>query len=684
MLEPGVQIDQLEILEEMERGGMARVFRVRHINLGSLHVLKVLDPSLVADAEMRKRFLVEGQIQAQLVHPNIARVTNMIIQPGVAGLVVDLVPGQTLDDWVASRNGPPTVSQIKQLFLPLLAGVGYAHSRGVVHRDIKPANIVVDDSDGELAPKILDFGIAKIVDAAFGGHAVKARTKTGSRLGTPNYMSPEQVRGLADVDARSDIFSLAATLYEVVTLQVPFDAPSDFDVQRRIVDGDLDAPRELVAGLDPVLDACIAKGLATDRAERFQSCAEFASLLDRAGRPSSQAARTPAVRVSSPVVERPEVPRAAPPVEVLASPSDGRPASFWGVVVLGALAMSLALALGVVLTRKPPGSAEPPPAPLLSPVPAGGQGANAAAEATAERKTKADAARKAKANADAERKRKAEAKRRMEAEAERKAKANADAERKRKAKAEQKAAEAKRRSSGAMVSVPAGEFWMGCAPRDSSCFGDEKPGRTVYLDAFRIDRTEVTVAQYAACVQDGVCSAANSDLWTCNWGKAERDDHPINCVDWKQARTYCRWAGKRLPTGAQWEKAARGTDGRLYPWGDAKASCRMAVMDDGGNGCGSGGTMPVGSRPAGASPYGALDMSGNVYEWVADRYAEDAYRSAGDRNPTGPTSGGSGRAIRGGCWSYDDARYLRSSYRNRLRPEYRNGVLGFRCVRPSP
>ena len=237
---------------------------------------------------------------------------------------------------------------------------------------------------------------------------------------------------------------------------------------------------------------------------------------------------------------------------------------------------------------------------------------------------------------------------------------------------------------GAMVTVPVGEFWMGCAPQDSSCDDDEKPGRTVYLDAFRIDRTEVTVAQYAACVQDGVCSAANSDLWTCNWGKAERDDHPINCVDWKQARTYCRWAGKHLPTEAQWEKAARGTDGRLYPWGEAKASCRYAVMDDGGSGCGSGGTMPVGSRLAGASPYGALDMSGNVYEWLADRYAEDAYQNAGDRNPTGPSSGGSGRAIRGGSWISVVARTLRSSNRDRSRPEYRSDDLGFRCVRPSP
>ncbi len=202
------------------------------------------------------------------------------------------------------------------------------------------------------------------------------------------------------------------------------------------------------------------------------------------------------------------------------------------------------------------------------------------------------------------------------------------------------------------------------------------------LDAFRIDRTEVTVAQYRACVDDGVCRAADT-VGSCNWGKSGRDGHPINCVDWKQARNYCRWAGKRLPTEAQWEKAARGTDRRFYPWGNARPSCRYVVMNDGGRGCGTGSTMPVGSKPDGAGPYGALDMSGNVWEWVADRYAEDAYRSAGDRNPTGPSSGGSDRAFRGGSWNVIRAQHLRASHRLSVGPGYWNDFLGFRCVRPS-
>ena len=283
MLEPGTTVEKYEILEDLGAGGMARVFKVRHTLLGSLHALKVLEGSLLANGQVRKRFLAEGQIQAQVRHPNIAQVTDVIIQPGVAGLVVELVPGQSLDDWVAARTHPPTVGEIKQLFLPLLDGLGYAHSNGVIHRDIKPANIIVDAKNGSLNAKIVDFGIAKIVDEAFGGNAAKARTKTGARMGTPNYMSPEQIRGVSYIDARSDIFSLAATLYEVVTLTVPFDGPSEFEVMRRIVDGDLTPVRQLRANVDPIVNACIAKGMQSERDNRFESCGAFAELLERVG-----------------------------------------------------------------------------------------------------------------------------------------------------------------------------------------------------------------------------------------------------------------------------------------------------------------------------------------------------------------------------------------------------------------
>ncbi|MBI4704545.1 MAG: formylglycine-generating enzyme family protein [Deltaproteobacteria bacterium] len=242
-----------------------------------------------------------------------------------------------------------------------------------------------------------------------------------------------------------------------------------------------------------------------------------------------------------------------------------------------------------------------------------------------------------------------------------------------------------------MVLVPAGDFWMGCAPQDWGC-GDDNMRHQVYLDAFYIDRTEVTVAQYRSCVNARGCTADHLTEWglpgslkpgeECNWNKSGRDSHPINCVDWSQAEAYCRFAGKRLPTEAEWEKAARGTDGRIYPWGSAAPSCHYAVMDDGGHGCGRDSTSPVGSKPAGASPYGALDMAGNVWEWTADWYGKAYYAASPERNPTGP-SGGSLRVLRGRSWDLHHAMNFRASKRDWFVPEDRSRAQGFRCARPA-
>lgn len=164
-----------------------------------------------------------------------------------------------------------------------------------------------------------------------------------------------------------------------------------------------------------------------------------------------------------------------------------------------------------------------------------------------------------------------------------------------------------------MVPVPEGEFEMGAA-----VVSDEQPMRQVYLDDFWIDRTEVTVSDYAECEAIGVC-AEPSTGGNCNWMVAGREDHPVNCVTWFDADTYCTWVDggtKRLPTEAEWEKAARWMDARTYPWGDTpEPSCSHVVMDDasaGSDGCGMESTMEVGSKPMGTSPYGAHDMAGNV------------------------------------------------------------------------
>ena len=237
-------------------------------------------------------------------------------------------------------------------------------------------------------------------------------------------------------------------------------------------------------------------------------------------------------------------------------------------------------------------------------------------------------------------------------------------------------------SSPEMVSIPAGEFIMGCNDSvDNACSYNEKQYHRVYLNAYSIDKYEVTVDEYAKCVKARKCQEPNSSQY-CNWGKPDRGNHPVNCMDWGGADAYCQWAGKRLPTEAEWEKAARGTVRRVYPWGNEPATCDNAVMSLGGPGCGRNSTWPVGSKPNDISPYGVMDMAGNVWEWVQDWYSESYYRISPPNNPTGPVSG-QWRVLRGGSWLNNSSHFLRTSERLWDLPGARNLNYGFRCSRPS-
>lgn len=235
--------------------------------------------------------------------------------------------------------------------------------------------------------------------------------------------------------------------------------------------------------------------------------------------------------------------------------------------------------------------------------------------------------------------------------------------------------DAKSGGAGRMLLVPAGEFTMGSNFEQNN----EMPVHQVHLDAFAIDTTEVTVSAYKLCVDAGKCSVPKLTDPGCNWGKVDRGEHPINCVDWHQSVRFCNWRGKRLPTEAEWEKAARGPKAQKYSWGDSEPNCTLAVMEESDDGCGRGGTWPVGSKPKGASPYGVLDMTGNVWEWTADWFGESYYASSPSRNPLGPTSG-PGRVKRGGAW-YFHMESLRAADREFLPPDLGRDNLGFRCAK---
>jgi formylglycine-generating enzyme required for sulfatase activity len=226
-----------------------------------------------------------------------------------------------------------------------------------------------------------------------------------------------------------------------------------------------------------------------------------------------------------------------------------------------------------------------------------------------------------------------------------------------------------------MVYVPAGDFLMGSI-QDSQSDSNEFPQHTVNLDAYWIDRTEVTNAQYAHCTADGVCippHKTSSNTRSSYYGNSQYGNYPVIYVDWNQAQAYCAWAGRRLPSEAEWEKAARGVDGRIYPWGSAAPDrSRLNYNTIAGD------TSAVGSYPSGASPYGVLDMAGNVWEWINDWFSDTYYQQSPVLNPPGPASGTS-RAVRGGSWSATDS-YTRSAFRGKGFSVGWNNSFGFRCA----
>jgi formylglycine-generating enzyme required for sulfatase activity len=216
-----------------------------------------------------------------------------------------------------------------------------------------------------------------------------------------------------------------------------------------------------------------------------------------------------------------------------------------------------------------------------------------------------------------------------------------------------------------MVLVPAGAFWMG---RDDGN-DDEKPRHRVDLDSYYIDRYEITNELYQRFTEATERAAPRFSSQRYLNGASQ----PVVGVSWHDAEAYCRWAGKRLPTEAEWEKAARGDDGRSYPWGEQwdsrRANSKESQRDR---------PASVGSYPSGVSPYGAHDMAGNVWEWVADWYAKDSYMREPRRNPWGPETG-SWKVLRGGSWGYLPY-LLRTTSRLSIMPDLQNTVIGFRCA----
>jgi serine/threonine protein kinase/Tol biopolymer transport system component len=268
-LEPGALIDRYVIEELLGQGGNASVYAVRHQDLGSRHAVKVLHSM---DNEVRAKLVAEGRAQASVKHPNIVSVIDILDVSGCPGLLMELVDGPRLDTWITSTVF--TVEQLDEIVSGIVAGVSAAHKAGLVHRDLKPSNIMIAIHEDMMVPKVMDFGLAKILNPGLSGSS----TREGMTMGTPSYMAPEQIEDAKNVDLRADIFSLGAILYELSCGKRAFEGRNVIDIFTNIRSGHFVSPRQFRSQLPQRMEDAITAALIVNREDRVQDCSELLNI----------------------------------------------------------------------------------------------------------------------------------------------------------------------------------------------------------------------------------------------------------------------------------------------------------------------------------------------------------------------------------------------------------------------
>ena len=639
---------KLRLLRPLGQGGMGVVWAARHLTLETDVAVKLIRPERVAaDPALVARFEREARATARIAHPHVVRVMDYgSVDGAVPYLVMELLRGFSLAELLL-RGGRLSFSTAQSLVQQIGSALECAHEHGVVHRDIKPHNVfITQESRGyPLFVKVLDFGVAKMLGNAEAPGANTALTETGVVIGSAPYMSPEQLEGRKDVDLRSDLWALAVIVYESLTGTQPFQGSSFVAVGAAVLSGRYRPASELRPNLPASIDDWFAKALCRDPRDRFQSAREMVAAF---------------LGQESPLAE---------PLESLELVSGARlpefattqvapvPALPEGDPLLASTSASEAAALGTFihapLAKKPVAPGSPiarasrwrrvalfTAAAALSFVAAKGLLSSALPAALAG-------------------------------------------------------------CPPGMKLIEGATFPMGSAAEGETP-SDQTPLHDRTVGSFCLDATEVTVNAYSACAD---CAAApmtveiegitpnGRSFWNQFCNRPEAREHPINCVDWHQAKAYCAASGKRLPTEAEWELAARGRDVRTYPWGPAPPS------DERLNACGAecsrmlterlervgtgpwpamyGGddsapsTAPVGRYPAGATPAGVLDLAGNVWEWTESHYCPYGKDDCDD----------SRRVLRGGGWDTVESQYVRAAHRNPSAATARGWSIGFRCAR---
>lgn len=648
--------NKLRLLRPLGQGGMGVVWAARHLTLATDVAVKLIRPERVAaDPALVARFEREARATARIAHPNVVQVMDYgSVDDAVPYLVMELLRGFSLAE-LLERGGRLSLATVKGLVQQVGSALESAHGHGIVHRDIKPHNIfITGESKGyPLFVKVLDFGVAKMLSDDQVPGADLTLTATGMVIGSAPYMSPEQLEGSKDVDLRADLWSLGVIVYETLTGAQPFQGSSFVSVGAAVLKGKYRLASELRPTLPRSIDDWLARALCLDPDGRFQSASEMvAALLDQDSPPAESEASPgealPSAYATTVAVKAeiaPSITSATATTDLDLRPDAGAPLAFAeGGTVSHAPVAKKPEAL------VPPGErARPAPwrrvlliGAAASVAVAGGLGVSARARTIAPAGT-----------------------------------------------------------PPGMIVIEGATYLMG-SPADGETPSDETPSHAVAVAPFWLDITEVTVKDYAACEacerppivaeSEGVTPNGRS-FWSQFCNRPELSFHPINCIDWHHAKAYCATLGKRLPTEAEWELAARGKDAWTFPWGQAPpsgerlnacgAECsrmlterleavgkppwpRMYDDDDSAPA-----TAPVGRYPAGASPAGALDLAGNVWEWTETHYCPYGKEDCDD----------SRRVLRGGGWDTVQSQYLRAAHRLPSAPTARGWSIGFRCAK---
>ena len=272
----GKKLGPYTILGEIARGGMAVVYAAEHESLGHRIGLKVLHPQFRTDRKIRSRFLEEARLLANFRHPNILAVQDILESKGFAAIVMELLDGSTLQQYYQATGFPRPVPEVLMTSLAITRALEQAHAKGVVHRDLKPSNIYLHCSGNDVIPKLMDFGIAKLID-----QEGEALTRTGALLGTPQYMAPEQFRDSSKVDLRADIFAMGVMMYEATTGRLPFTGDAVTEVMHKILNEEPQAPTLVLDEIPDAFETLVMRCLRKNRDQRYGSAAQLRMALQR-------------------------------------------------------------------------------------------------------------------------------------------------------------------------------------------------------------------------------------------------------------------------------------------------------------------------------------------------------------------------------------------------------------------